>query len=295
MASIERGNFRIRKPNHLRKIPPANCETKENPASSSIQTKDTKLNEDTENHASKSTKNTEPTEYKENPLVAQNCPTQNTPGIKKIMPPRFHLYSPGPESDHRNPTKKDKNEPILPLSTNWTRAEQMYGVGGGENHSNECVKPKTDPPTCANCAKGHPANYRGFKKYPNPKPKKAQTKRSQSVQNWRNADSLTIPNYETYNTNRTRREGGGTAIFIRRNLEHHQSYIPPLDDLEANSIIVRISHLGNLRLVSAYHPPQRATTIPANAQQLETAIVDLQEVITSSLQESTNETRYPER
>ncbi|KAK9680861.1 hypothetical protein QE152_g38765 [Popillia japonica] len=40
---------------------------------------------------------------------------------------------------------------------------------GGEHQSGECPRPKTEPPTCANCEETHPANYRGCIRCPKPK------------------------------------------------------------------------------------------------------------------------------
>ncbi|KAK9743877.1 zinc finger associated protein [Popillia japonica] len=40
---------------------------------------------------------------------------------------------------------------------------------GGEHPSGECPRPKSEPPTCANCGESHPANYRGCVRCPKPK------------------------------------------------------------------------------------------------------------------------------
>ncbi|KAK9679043.1 hypothetical protein QE152_g40346 [Popillia japonica] len=48
---------------------------------------------------------------------------------------------------------------------------QRKCVACGEDHAaRDCQRPKTEPPTCANCGEKHPANYRGCSRCPKPRP-----------------------------------------------------------------------------------------------------------------------------
>lgn len=47
---------------------------------------------------------------------------------------------------------------------------QRKCVACGEDHAaKDCQRPKSEPPTCANCGEKHPANYRGCIRFPKPR------------------------------------------------------------------------------------------------------------------------------
>lgn len=72
---------------------------------------------------------------------------------------------------------------------------------------------------------------------------------------WRMADSYSIPNYLTYKQSRQGRAGGGTAIFIKRNLEHHLCQAPQTQHLETTTVMIHTSSMGKLKIGAGYYPP----------------------------------------
>lgn len=77
--------------------------------------------------------------------------------------------------------------------------------------------------------------------------------------------SFNIPGYICYRSDRTAQaanttaatQGGGTAILIRRNINHYVSVLPQLQHAEATAIVVQTER-GPLRLISIYAPPDRS-------------------------------------
>ncbi|GLV61299.1 hypothetical protein CBL_21121 [Carabus blaptoides fortunei] len=65
-----------------------------------------------------------------------------------------------------------------------------------------------------------------------------------------------ITNYTLYRCNRQTGPGGGTAIFVRRSLEHHEVDTPQLAQAEANTIELN-TNMGPIRFVSIYKPPHK--------------------------------------
>lgn len=71
---------------------------------------------------------------------------------------------------------------------------------------------------------------------------------------------LKIANYTTHRQDRTDRQGGGTAILIKKHIKHHAMTIPNFDNIETTKIQVTMAD-GPLTFVSAYRPPNRAFTV----------------------------------
>lgn len=66
-----------------------------------------------------------------------------------------------------------------------------------------------------------------------------------------------LANMQVYRNDRAGAVGGGTAIVVRRDLDHHEIDLPALTSIEANAIVVKTAS-GDLRLISAYKPPHVA-------------------------------------
>lgn len=73
---------------------------------------------------------------------------------------------------------------------------------------------------------------------------------------WRAGDVFTIPNYTTYKYIRDGR-GGGTAVFIKSNIEHYQVNITQQVTLESTVVMVYTSTIGKLKIAACYFPPNR--------------------------------------
>jgi hypothetical protein len=64
-----------------------------------------------------------------------------------------------------------------------------------------------------------------------------------------------IRGFELYRSDRTRGPGGGTAIYVRRGIRHHQIALPVLQNLEATAVTIATAN-GPLTIISCYHPPR---------------------------------------
>ena len=64
-----------------------------------------------------------------------------------------------------------------------------------------------------------------------------------------------IANYKCYRNDRLTGRGGGTAIYIKTNIDHYLLPTPPNLELEATPIIIN-SAQGKLAIVSCYNPPK---------------------------------------
>jgi hypothetical protein len=62
-----------------------------------------------------------------------------------------------------------------------------------------------------------------------------------------------IGGFELYRSDRTRGPGGGTAIYVRREIRHHQIVLPVLQNLEATAVTIATAN-GLLTIISCYHP-----------------------------------------
>ncbi|GFR04977.1 putative RNA-directed DNA polymerase from transposon X-element [Trichonephila clavata] len=72
----------------------------------------------------------------------------------------------------------------------------------------------------------------------------------------RPCNKVEIPNFNFYQTDRLTHGGGGTAIFIKRSISHHQIFIPS-QSFENMAIILNRSNAKPITIVSVYrpHPP----------------------------------------
>ena len=71
--------------------------------------------------------------------------------------------------------------------------------------------------------------------------------------------SANVANYSCYRTDRLNGRGGGTAIYIKRSIDHHQ--VSNLVDPIIEATIVKINTaLGNLHIVSCYNSPNSTLT-----------------------------------
>lgn len=66
-----------------------------------------------------------------------------------------------------------------------------------------------------------------------------------------------IANYILYRSDRQDRRGGGTAIYVKRTVEHHAVNVGELEHAEATAIEI-VAGFGTIRLVAVYNPPNRA-------------------------------------
>jgi hypothetical protein len=64
-----------------------------------------------------------------------------------------------------------------------------------------------------------------------------------------------IRDFDLYRSDRTRGPGGGTAIYVRREIRHHQVALPVLQNLEATAVTIETA-TGPLTFISCYHPPR---------------------------------------
>lgn len=73
----------------------------------------------------------------------------------------------------------------------------------------------------------------------------------------RPGNSVKIPSYTCYRNDRINREGGGTAIYIKKNISHYPLDTPDLINLEATQIITKLHNGTEIKIIAAYNPPQR--------------------------------------
>lgn len=69
-------------------------------------------------------------------------------------------------------------------------------------------------------------------------------------------NSLNMPNYQIYRTDRTTHHGGGTAILVRRSIPHNEEILISPPGMEVTSIKIRTALHRNLRIILAYNPPR---------------------------------------
>ncbi|GLV33479.1 hypothetical protein CBL_05044, partial [Carabus blaptoides fortunei] len=65
-----------------------------------------------------------------------------------------------------------------------------------------------------------------------------------------------IRNYILYRKDRAGAKGG-TAIYVKGNLDHSETALPPLQHLEANAVVLNTASLGPIQIVSAYQQPTK--------------------------------------
>ncbi|KYB24691.1 hypothetical protein TcasGA2_TC016413 [Tribolium castaneum] len=70
------------------------------------------------------------------------------------------------------------------------------------------------------------------------------------------SDTLKIPNYIQYRTDRQTHRGCGTAIYLKQNLKHHQPSQITTENIENTSIVFQTKN-GPLQITSAYKPPHK--------------------------------------
>ncbi|KAJ3631959.1 hypothetical protein MTP99_013058 [Tenebrio molitor] len=63
-----------------------------------------------------------------------------------------------------------------------------------------------------------------------------------------------IRGFEVYRSDRTRGPGGGTVIYVRREIRHQQITLPVLQNLAATAVTIKTAN-GQLTIISCYHPP----------------------------------------
>jgi len=69
--------------------------------------------------------------------------------------------------------------------------------------------------------------------------------------------TITLPGMITYRSDRlSRKASGGTAIFIKKNINHSQIKLPTLQELEATAIDINLRNGNTIRLVAAYKKPR---------------------------------------
>ncbi|GBM74247.1 RNA-directed DNA polymerase from mobile element jockey, partial [Araneus ventricosus] len=68
-------------------------------------------------------------------------------------------------------------------------------------------------------------------------------------------DKLTLVNYTTYRTDRLTHRGGGTALFIRKSIDHYPTNIAS-DSFENTTIVIILPNSQQITVSSIYRPPQ---------------------------------------
>ena len=66
-----------------------------------------------------------------------------------------------------------------------------------------------------------------------------------------------ISGYTLHRDDRTDRQGGGTAVYIRSQMKHYKEPTPALERAEATIIVVEQADGERIRIVSFYNPPNR--------------------------------------
>lgn len=74
------------------------------------------------------------------------------------------------------------------------------------------------------------------------------------------AIAIRVPGYAIYRSDRLTGAKGGTAVIIKRSIDHQPIELPPPNTLETTGIQVT-TRRGKLRLIAAYRPPTRAFDI----------------------------------
>lgn len=70
------------------------------------------------------------------------------------------------------------------------------------------------------------------------------------------ADDFRLRNMVCYRTDRLNRRGGGTAVFLKKELVHNQEALQPLDHIEATAVTVS-TRLGAITFAAAYLSPNQ--------------------------------------
>ena len=68
-----------------------------------------------------------------------------------------------------------------------------------------------------------------------------------------------IQHYSTYRKDRVT-AAGGTAIFVKRGILHHEILLPAFSSIEANAVILNTKQ-GQIRIISVYKAPDRPLDI----------------------------------
>uniref|UniRef100_A0A1Y1NA23 Reverse transcriptase domain-containing protein n=1 Tax=Photinus pyralis TaxID=7054 RepID=A0A1Y1NA23_PHOPY len=71
-------------------------------------------------------------------------------------------------------------------------------------------------------------------------------------------DTPKLPSYSLYRTDRVNRRGGGTAIYVRRKLDHYYIPSPHLQHIETTTVVINTRSMGPFKIVAAYKPPDFA-------------------------------------
>lgn len=72
--------------------------------------------------------------------------------------------------------------------------------------------------------------------------------------------TVRVPNYTTYRNDRHQGRKGGTAVYIRSNIDHHVLATPTFAHMEATSVVVNTQRHGPLKISSVYNPPTKTIT-----------------------------------
>lgn len=67
-----------------------------------------------------------------------------------------------------------------------------------------------------------------------------------------------LRNFVLYRSDRLNAPRGGTAVYVKKDIEHETIELPQLDQLEATGIAVQTAHAGVLKLYAVYCSPNRA-------------------------------------
>lgn len=68
--------------------------------------------------------------------------------------------------------------------------------------------------------------------------------------------TVKVVNYNLYRNDRLNNTYGGTAIYVKKNIDHTKLPIPNLIQLESNGIEVYTKH-GKIKIYAAYHSPKK--------------------------------------
>lgn len=68
--------------------------------------------------------------------------------------------------------------------------------------------------------------------------------------------NLRIPNYNIFRDDRTSNKGGGTAIFVKSNIDHCLAHSFSSDNIESTAVKINTSS-GPIKFISVYSPPKR--------------------------------------
>ncbi|GLV34057.1 hypothetical protein CBL_05077 [Carabus blaptoides fortunei] len=73
----------------------------------------------------------------------------------------------------------------------------------------------------------------------------------------RAGNRLKMANYASYRNDRQRGPGGGTAILVKRSINHYRNPTPTLINLEATTINLELPNNKQVILTAVYNPPDR--------------------------------------